>query len=622
MNLLSIPKWAFAIFILLFLDLKGYAQTTVWWDYCHSAKHDLPTTPSGEKNVPNTIVRSKELTVLVGYSDFDQFGRINPVFSVRGPLTPETARFTFAPLEAIEEEFGVPAKTYLMDMSDITAEGTFFVTGFGYFGPNLGPPSSVGFVAELTLDGQVLNTSILRVFNSINNDNMDPDNFNAIPYNITVDADNGKVLVTGEQFNRRTFDPFVTSYDHYSVSDEPGKAFILCLDKNSFNPFWSKTGTQYVNHQDGSQSTNFASMFENVCVTPMGYLAIGKMKAETFFSGNGASTRIEAVMFDFSGNIMWQKSLKLNYAFSKGVSAYFSQDNQKIYLLYQNSYSHTFGLVAIDPSTGVHGQMSDIPGPWPEGIASNIKLASPHEEILIVGGFGSNLASSTEMTPFYVLLKYDPGQDEFMPINNNALIYLHDGITYQTSVFGGYFSAFNHSFNMFDIDRTYSFVHNPISAYEGLYYFASKNAGLDEVLFYKATEIHCYCPRGSGNVGHFSYTIPESPTLDIADLEIEMQMVATSLDERNPGGDLVCGSYDGIDFIYSVSDKLDLKKTNGDFNEEDLVAVYDIVGREVFKGKYGVFVKSVQHEALSANPKVYVIINQATKKAKKAVFVK
>ncbi|GEM_PF-1832482 len=612
-------RYLFVIGVLSFLNFKGNAQTTTWWDYCHSVKHDLVATASGEKNVPNTIVRSKEATVLVGYSDYDQNGRMNPVFSLRGPLSPETFRFTFAPLQQLENEFGIQCNTYLMDISEITSEGNFFVTGFGYFGPDQVLPTCVGFVAELTLDGQVIKTSILKSFNA---EHEEPDNFNALPYNIVVDEENAKVLVTGEHFNRRNFDPFVAAYDHYAPNEDPGKAFILCLENGDFNPNWAKIGTPYVNHADGTQSGNFASMFENVCITPDGYLAIGKMKAGTFNLGSGASTRIEAAMFDFSGNIMWQKSLKLNYAFSKGVSAYFSHDQQKIFLLYQNSFTHTFGLMAIDPATGVHGQASDIPGPWPEGIASNIKRASPYDETLIVGGYGSNLVAPLTLTPFYVYLKYDAGLDEFMPISPDALVYLDGGISYQTPVLGGYFTFYNHSFNMFDIDKSYGFVSNPMAVSEGLNYFASKNAAIDEVVFYKTTDIHCYCARAQGNVYHFSYPVPDSPTLAIGELNMEISMVEAAADNRNPEGDLICGSYDGLEIIYPFSAKkeLELNKINEAFKEDDLVAVYDVVGREVYKGKYGLFVQKVRLQ--SANEAVYVIINQATGKAKKAVFIK
>lgn len=612
-------KSLFVTGLLFLIVFKGRAQTTAWWDYCHSVKHNIVATASGEKNVPNTIVRSKEATVLVGYSDYDQNGRMNPVFSLRGPLSPETSRFTFAPLQQLEDEFGVPCNSYLMDISDITSQGSFFVTGFGYFGPDQGLPTCVGFIAELTLDGQVIKTSILKTFNA---EHIAQDNFNAMPYNIVVDEENGQVLVTGEHYNRLNFDPFVTAYDHYTPTEDPGKAFIICLGSAEFTPEWAKIGTSYVNHPDGMQSGNFASMFENVCITPDGYLAIGKMKAGTFNLGNSASTRIEVALFDFSGNIMWQKSLKLNYAFSKGVSAYFSHDQQKIFLLYQNSFSHTFGLMAIDPATGMHGQASDIPGPWPEGIASNIKRASPYDETLIVGGYGSNLGAPLSLTPFYVYLKYDSGLDEFMPISPNAMVYLHDGLSYSTSVFGGYFTFNNHSFNMFDIDKSYAFVSNPMAAYEGLNYFASKNAAIDEVIFYKATDIHCYCTREYGTVGHFSYTVPDSPTLDIAALNMEIIRVDAISQNRNPEGDLICGSYDGLEIIYPFSTKkeVELDKTNGNFNEEDLVVVYDLVGREVYQGKYGSFIKKVSLQ--SANEVVYVIINKATGKAKKAVFVK
>src|SRR5690606_23670409 len=219
----------------------------------------------------------------------------------------------------------------------------------------------IAFVAELTVTGEILSVSVLT---NLKTNPDEPDNFhsNILPYSIALDMLNSKLIIVGEKFNTNTFDPFPSTYSFYTPEEEPGKGIILALDYN-FDLQWSLMASNMLLNSTGDLSgPSLASLFSNVSITPFGYLITGQMKYPVLTPSNSINglRRIEACLIDFNGATIWQKSVQVSNTLSKGSGGLFSVNGEKIFILYQNTYTHTFGLTAVDYATGNGNRSSEF----------------------------------------------------------------------------------------------------------------------------------------------------------------------------------------------------------------------------------------------------------------------
>ncbi|MBX9449072.1 MAG: hypothetical protein KL787_04870 [Taibaiella sp.] len=575
---------------------------------CQKYAYDLNTNPSSLKDVPNTLLKNTSEFYLVGYSGFVGTDTLfKPHFTVRNRYQQEMASYHLNFFADESGEFN--NHIYLMDMSDITSRESFFITGFVKY-VSAGTPVCIGFIAEVELlTGAILQLSKIDENKSI------------VPYHILVNEEQGQVLVSGEEFVDQGFDPMDPSItSNITYGDPPGQGIIICCSQDDISSVqWSYWGTLMLT----SGSQNVGSTFENISATPQGYCVVGKMTVEAapnFFYTH--TTRIEAFHLDFGGGILWQKSLKLNNSYVRGVAAHYSEVYDRIFILFQDYYNHTYGLFAVDPSSGTHGPVCYIFGMPGESNTSRIMSSTLDERQIIVGGMGHNLhhPGTAVFSPFFAKFEFEPGPDTFrfaFGYNFDRFNSLDDGIDFNSPKISGYFNWANHSYGMFDIDKWQS---NAVGV--ETYLYASKDSTYNSVLLYRVNFDHCNCDMVYRDLFVFPVAIPDSPQvyLEAHDLQ-PVSYDSESIPLTKPAT-LICGNPDDPD---AFSSQLPEQRSLEEPSEPELdgnkkVAVYDGLGRLLFRGTYSEFLKDIH--LYNLNMQMLIIVDLETQKGRKVIYTR
>lgn len=578
------------------------------FNYCQKMSYPLATVSGSAKDVPHTIVKNTGKYFLLGYSDYYSPSQgYRPTFRIRDRFQNEIAGYSITALSNLLDEVG-SGDVYLTDISEILEEKeSFFITGFvvpHYPNPVDANTTCIPFIAEISFfTGDVIQATALHN--------------NTVPYNILVNQEGQQVVIVGEEYKEQHFNPMTSMA--FAHTEAPGQGIIICVRQDDVSDvIWSYKASLDLNQ---SMDNNAGSLFEKVSLTPYGYCISGNMTMKNapnpFYP---YSNRIEGLLIDFSGNILWQKSIKTTNSMSRAVSAYYSSAYDKIFMLFHDTYAHAFGLFAIDPISGAHGPLSYVPLSG-ETNPSNILTKNPDSEVITVGGMVSNYMSSmgyssSVFSPFFIRLKFDPNSETFN-VNGSSgddFLVVEDGIDYSAPDFSSYFAFSHNSFNMFDVDKRYV-QHLPE---QETYLFASKNVDYQTALLYKLNYNHCYCQTFRGSPATISYNLPDSPTVKLREWPVEPRQDIFMPHERPLDGDLICGEADDPYW--------DIYKGSKTFNPakpviEGNVAVFDILGRELYRGTYESFINSATKYAV-AEGQVLIIVNQSNGKSQKVVFVK
>lgn len=599
------------IFLLFAFFCAGITSFASVYNYCQKIAYSLNTVPPGIKDVPNTIIKNTPEHFLLGYADLHpDYGAYRPVFRIRDRFQNEIAAYYINVFHDELEEMG-GGHIYLMDISEVSeSRQSFFITGFinPLYATDQYPPS-MAFIAEVEMmTGTIRQAAILS------------DGANVIPYSILMNEDENHVLIAGELVEDNLFDPMSpTAAAGYNIIGNPSRrGVVICTDIGDIsNKIWSIQGGNGMNN---SSLFNEGSNFEKISWTPYGYCISGRMAvpnpSNPMYSH---STRAETILLDFSGNVVWQKSIMLSNSYTRAVSAYYAYAYDRIFVLFEDVYAHAFGVYAIDPATGAHGPVSEFFGFGGESNAVNLMAKDPNGETFTVGGMvhGYFGGMAPGAHPFFLKLKYN-AVTEIVDVNGtsmNDFLVFEDGIDYSSPQIANYFGWDHHSFNMFDLDKRYI----PDLPEEETYLFASKNSTYQSALLFKVNFDHCYCQIDMGMPIAATVTVPGSPTIEIRDWDIRLSGVSERTYANDLNGILECGD---PDMEYSPLQKAASRLIEQPFNAADLVTVYDIMGRALYNGSYGQFMSHKDAYTIGTDAQVLIIFNHSTQKRTKMVIVR
>ena len=523
---------------------------------------------SSDDNLPNTVVESNNAFVITGYTDRGTMGFDQPHFTVRDHSSTIVAQYR---LDLGTANRGV----YLMDISSINTNNTFFATGMVKNGV-----THQAFIAQIDVTtGTVLQSSLFSLSR------------NAIPYAVHFDNNNGQVLVVGELLENTT-DPFVVNPTAWWW--DRGVGFVHCVDINNLsNEFWSLEGL----HTGGTNNENWGSRFDNIVSTPSGYFVSG-MQTKIFHNPFGIqphTKRCEYFMVDPTGTILWQNSFYPSDA-SIGASAYYSSTYSQIILLYQSTIIHSYGLTAIDELTGSRVAHSEFqtcpfttnggitPVPCSEIYACKItKDYSTAGESLIIGGFlnpgqvGS--MSSFSYHPFYTTVMYDG-------VNFTSTSPISYFQRAQTMVFGSsYFeNTGNWMPNSFDMITDNNNPKNRI-------YLVSKEDTPNNILL-NSSKVCLLDKTCLDFVRTYDRSISwiDSPFIDISGIFLGTTALGSTTNLRSNNQSLHCGDFVTAKRTSSLENAV--LSNNSVFENDEPVVVYTIVGQKIYTGTYGSFIQS------------------------------
>lgn len=570
-------------------------------DHTKCQEITIPLVPNTNiaKEVPNTLVKSYQNYIITGHSDLDGIGNYYPVIHVRDREGNYYLSNIVKFLQTDIEDMG-GGGAYLMDMSEVTSNETVFLLGFVAYDYPGNRPSCVPFLIEMDIfSGAVLQQTILDREHS------------SLPYRMEVNEDHDQVLIVGETFNDWNFNPIGLSLAPVAPQ---GRAFAMNVARSSnVHTNWSISGTFTIN---GTTELNIGSKFGGVKNTPSGYMIVGEMTTVNPFPTSTIypyATRLECAHIDFGGNIIWQRSLKLTNDKTRGVSSYYSDQHDKIFVLFQDYVSHTYGLVAMDPNSGAHGPitLSVLPG---ETNTSDLLLAeNDDEEVLFVGGMLSNQSpiTSSIFSSFFHHYKYDPVTGLFDNTylgggnrGNNTM----NGIDYSSNKLAGYFNWQNHSFSMFTKEN----ISFPII--NRTFLLVNKNASMDGLILNKLNTSCGGTCSDRLNINTFSVNIPDTYTMHLSVSDLVPTDAWGERDNFDLDPQLTCGEYDD-----HYSPKYDngpkdheLKKAFKGIETEAIVSIYDILGKEIYKGRYSDFLENRRKYTAHLDGQMIIILDTRT----------
>lgn len=569
----------------------------------------VPNTNIG-KEVPNTIVKSYEDYIITGHTDLNSEGRYYPVIHIRDRQGNIHLSNMVEILKERIDEVG-DGGSYLMDMSEVTASETIFLLGFTAIDNSSGDaPSCIPFLAEIDLfSGSIVQYSILDREKSI------------IPYRMEVNEDNDQVVVVGELFENWSFNPIGLSV---APSLPQGQGIIINVARGSIESLnWSKIGSLSIN---SGANSNIGSKFGNVNSTANGYMVVGEMSVSNPpLSIYPYSTRLECVHIDFNGNIIWQKSLKLSNDKARGVSSYYSAIHEKIYVLFQDYYSHSYGLVAMDLISGIHGPVTLN---FPPGETNTSDLIVPKNdpyELLAVGGLLSNQdpASSSIYVPFYYGYLYNPTTQVFEQTSAHGIwgVIAYNGMEYGSNKLSPYFGSTNHSFGMFARDNS-EVPDIPYTWKNSTFLFTVKDRTMSDLLL-KKMNYHTNCGTGCATrlmLQTSSVTIPDSPTIQLNNINLDLTNLYIEPAHIDLDPQLTCGEYD--DYYYSPRPYYEQTNSVKDIalnkiDEKSEIRVIDILGKEIFRGNYADFHQNKRRYISNLDAQILIIFEPKTGKAQK-----
>lgn len=553
---------------------------------------------SSDDNLPNTVVESNADYVLTGYTDKVNRGSEQPHFTVRNHSSTILAQYRL--------DLGVPNRgVYLMDISSINTDGTFFATGIVKNGE-----THQSFIAQIELTtGSVLQSSLFSLGR------------NAIPYAVHYDNNNSQVLVVGELLENTT-DPFVVNPITWSM--DRGVGFVHCVDMgNLSNELWSLEGL----HTGGTNNENWGSRFDNIISTPSGYFVSGK-QTKIFHFPVGIiphTKRCEYFMVNPSGAILWQNSFApFTTDASIGASAYYSSTYSQIILLYQSGIIHSYGLTAIDEATGSRVANSEFQTcpfissgttsvPCSEIYACKLtKDYSSAGENLIIGGFlnpdqvGSG--SSFNYHPFYTTVMYDGVN--FTSTSPISYFQKAQNMVFASSYFE---NTGNWMPNSFDMITDNNNADNRI-------YLVSKEDNTKNILLNssKVCLIDNTCLDFRKVYERENTMDIDSPFIDLSGSFLGTNSIASITNPRTNIQSLFCGDLRTAKRTASFDDIV--LPDNTAFENDEPVVVYNLVGQKIFTGTYGHFIQSEANLSSEIAQSMLLVYSLRSNKTKKMVL--
>ncbi|HTO14321.1 MAG TPA: hypothetical protein VLZ83_01020 [Edaphocola sp.] len=584
------------------------------YNYCQRIGFDLNANNNNFKNVPHTIIKNTKNYFLLAYNDISpESNSFAPYFRISDRYQNTIAGYF---LTADFSSLGVGnVNVYLTDVSEISgSDYTVFITGF--INPIDASPDyirCIPFIAEIDMfNGSIKQLKIVK-------------NESIVFYRILHDSIKNQVIVSGEKFKNNSFDPmYYNNIGNSNIHSPEGDAIAISFNSMDLNEIkWNING---ISMTEITGEECIGSTFEKVIRTPKGYFIVGRKIIDNYGQGifpvNG---RVECVFLDFNGNIIWQKSLNLSNYFSRGVSAYYSQEYNKVFVLFQSTFTHGFGLFALNNDNGTHQNITFINGlPGETNVVDLFKWNN--ESFITVGGMYQKSSSNSVFTPFWASFKYNKIDDCFTYLDstlntNDKSMGMDGGIDYYSSDFSEYFSWTYNSFSMFDVDKR-EFPFPPqlpftISYFiEPSFLFSTKDSLNSSVEIYKINFDHCSCPFDYGfELNSLCVNVPSLSPLNLIDLHYQIENIEQkylTLDLINAY--LKCGMNDSLTYPPFIN-----IKTNMDIGNFGNVIIFDVLGKVIFRGVYSDFLNN--KSKYNIINKVLFIKDLKTKETKKTVFL-
>lgn len=581
------------------------------YNNCHRIAYPFSasTINSNSREVPNSIIKNTLWRIIIGYSEIPQNETFfRPFFRIRDRLTNSVNGYYLTLFDSWIASIG-GANVYLMDVSEVMSDETVYITGIiNPIQPSSDYPASIPFVAQIDpVTGNVVNA--VKFIN----------NFNGVLYRITIDEPNSQILLAGEEFQHLDFNPIETTSYGAPAGFPKGNGIIVSLNLNQFaNVNWIKKGSNLMNN---SIFSNVGSSFNHIALTPDGYCAVGYMSTRNPPS-NSVNSRIEIVGFDINGNVMWQNSLKVSNLFSRGAFAYYSSDFDRIFVLYQNSLTHRFGIISYNPTNGNHGPLTEIylSGTGESNVAGMVKSDVNTPNTFTVGGMinQNGLHPGYVLSPFFLNVDFNSSLEKFEVAASgtvNTLLF-EDGIDIFEPKLSSYFNSENHSFSMFDLDKEIE----PFGLQEQTYLFASKNRNNESEIMVKVNQDHCLCPSYINTPSFYYFNVLDSPTVQLFDKDYALEEGTIDVNYDDLYGELECGNPDDTFYFGTfIDNKKELDSDALSYNST--VIIYDVLGREVFSGKYESFLVNRKRNSFTAECKVFFVVDRKNNERKKVVFL-
>lgn len=601
------------------LLLSGFALSTpeIFAQFSSKCQEvTIPLVPNTDvrKEVPNTLVKSYQNYIITGHTDLDAIDNYYPVIHVRDREGNYYLSNMVKVLQAEIEELG-GGGAYLMDMSEVTGNETVFLLGFVTFDNPGDLPACRPFLIEMEIfSGAIVQQTILDWEHSL------------LPYRMEVNEDHDQIVVVGEMFNDWGFTPIGLAFAPIAPQ---GKAFAINVSRSAnIQTNWSLLGTLTIN---GTAELNIGSKFGGVKSTPSGYMIVGEMTTANPFPTSMIypyATRLECAHIDFSGSIIWQKSIKLTNNKTRGVNSYYSGKHDKIYVLFQDYVSHTYGLVAMDPNSGTHGPLTLTALPGETNTSDLVVPKNDDIENLAVGGLLSNQDPLNPSTfiPFYHGYQYNPITQLFDVSSLHGMwgVVAYNGIDYSSNKLSDYFNWQNHSYSVFTRDNADIPNSSQIFAHSTFLY-SVKNSAMNSLLFKKINYIsNCGDVCATRLLGGTSnLNIPDSPTMQIVEAVFIPTDATVEPDHFDLDPQLTCGEYDdhySPRYYYDNQDN-NIDKPGAALSADASVRIFDILGKEIYKGKYSDFLGNRKKYTAELDGQLLIILDTKTGKTQKMTIL-
>lgn len=599
----------------------------------HKVQYPLNITTTSYKDIPNVITKKiSENEFLIGYSDYvTSQNQVRPVFKVRDRYLNDIGQYYFDLFGAFMDDNG-EGNIHLMDMSEVTGNNQIYITGFISLNNanSNGFPPCIPFVALIDLNTyDVVGASIIGDGSPY---------ANMVPYNIIYDQEHNHLIICGEEYDSLNFDPMSPSVSSgLQGTDLPGKGIVLCLNGEELSSQnWALRCSDLLSNGD----SNLGSNFENIAITSMGYTITGKVMSDVVGFGAYVSWPI-VLHVESGGNVIWQKTFQISNNFARGCATYYSAHYDQIFVAFQNPYAHTFGLVAFDPSSGTHGPLSYVLG-MAEPIAMRIGSYESVPEFIFVGGTEANPLNvhSGISSPFLANFIFDPNTLTFVATPNGSDVPAFstpNGRYLSSPQFSNYFNWLNHSFGMFSLDDNSSI--NTGGVWNTSAIFASRDSTHNNIVFYKLTFYDESCNMTPRELSIYPWALTESPNVVLEAVEYRGDFYEPNRQYQDSSIiDLLCGYPDfqarpGNDDIRSGSNYLksidnDVQFSGNELNntstdkQNQLVMIFDVLGKQIYKGKYSDFLNNKENYILTNEACVVFVRFIERNQTEKIVFTK